>query len=85
MIKIKIIQNNTRKVNDDCKNEEIRNAEMKMSKYQIRRLPICDENNHVIGMLTLGDLAQNCDEIGKQNVCNTIQNICDTNNTKNAE
>lgn len=66
-------------------NEEISNAEMKMSKNQIRRLPICDENNHVIGMLTLGDLAQNCDEIGKQNVCNTIQNICDTSNTKNAE
>lgn len=57
-------------------NEDINCAEKKMSVNQIRRLPICDENNHVIGILTLGDLAQNCNEIGKENVCTTVENIC---------
>ena len=68
-------------------NDDITTAESKMSKNQIRRLPVCDTNNRVIGMLTLGDLAQNGREIGKQEVCTTIQNICDCNsqNTKNAE
>ena len=67
-----------------CKeDDDMVNAENKMSKYQIRRLPVCDENNHVIGILTLGDLAQNDIELGKQEVCTTISNICDCNTNKN--
>ena len=42
-------------------------------------------NNKVVGILTLGDLAQNDRELGKQEVCNTIENICDCNGHKNAE
>lgn len=67
-----------------CKeDDDMVNAENKMSNHQIRRLPVCDENNHVIGILTLGDLAQNDTELGKQEVCTTINNICDCNNHKN--
>ncbi len=69
-----------------CKqDDDMVNAENKMSNYQIRRLPVCDENNHVIGILTLGDLAQNDTELGKQEVCTTINNICDCNTGKNNE
>ena len=67
-------------------NDDMSNAEIKMSKNQIRRLPVCDNNNKVIGILTLGDLAKNDIELGKQEVCTTIKNICNCNGeTKNAE
>ena len=58
------------------KDEEMSNVESKMSQNQIRRIPVCDCNNHVVGILTLGDLAQNDKELGKQEVCTTISNIC---------
>lgn len=66
--------------------DEISNAQSKMAQHQIRRLPVCDNNNRVVGILTLGDLAQNDRDIGKQEVCTTIENICNCQgNTKNAE
>lgn len=69
-----------------CKqDDDMVNAENKMSNNQVRRLPVCDDNNHVIGILTLGDLAQNDIQLGKQEVCTTIENICDCNTNKNAE
>lgn len=68
-----------------CKeDDDMVNAENKMSNNQVRRLPVCDDNNRVIGILTLGDLAQNDIQLGKQEVCTTIENICGSN-TKNAE
>ena len=57
-------------------NTDINEAEKMMSQNQIRRIPVCDCNNHVVGILTLGDLAQNDKELGKQEVCTTISNIC---------
>jgi CBS domain-containing protein len=67
-----------------CKDtDDMTNAESKMSEYQIRRLPVCDQNNHVVGILTLGNLAQNDKELGKQEVCTTISDICDCNTHKN--
>ena len=67
-----------------CKeDDEMSNAETKMGNNQIRRLPVCDENNHVIGILTLGDLAQNDIQLGAPQVCNTISNICSCNSEKN--
>lgn len=67
-----------------CKeDEEITNAESKMTQNKIRRLPVCDSNNKVIGILTMGDLAQNDREIGKQEVCTTISDICDCHTNKN--
>ena len=67
-------------------NEDMTNAQAKMAQNQIRRLPVCDCDNKVVGILTIGDLAQNDRELGKQEVCSTIENICDCNGqTKNAE
>ena len=66
--------------------DEMSNAQTKMAQNQIRRLPVCDSNNKVVGILTLGNLAQFDREIGKQEVCTTIENICNCGqNTKNAE
>ena len=56
-----------------------------MANYQVRRLPVCDQDNHVIGILTLGDLAQNDEQLGKQQVCTTIDEICNCHSNKNAE
>ena len=67
-------------------NDDMTKAETKMSENQIRRLPVCDSNNKVVGILTLGDLAQNDTELGKQEVCTTIENICQCGSqSKNAE
>lgn len=56
-------------------NDDITDAERKMSTNQIRRIPVVD-NNKVIGMLTLGDLSQNYEKIGEDCFCNTVENIC---------
>ena len=37
------------------------------------------ENDQVVGILTIGDLAHYNSKIGKQEVCNTISNICQNN------
>lgn len=66
-------------------NDEISNAETKMSQNQIRRLPVCNEKNEVVGILTVGDLVQQDREIGKQEVYTTLENICDCNKGKNAQ
>lgn len=65
--------------------DEMTNAEDKMVKNQIRRLPVCDDNKKVIGILTLGDLAQNDKMLGELEVCSTISGICDSKNKKNAQ
>ena len=66
-------------------NENINEAQNKMSTNQIRRLPVCDENNNLVGILTLGNLSQNDIEIGKHEVCTTLNNICNCHENKNAE
>ena len=70
-----------------CKQEdEITNAQSQMEFNQVRRLPVCDEQNRVIGMLTLGNLANNNVQIGKPQVATTLGNICNCDGkTKNAE
>ena len=65
--------------------DDVSTAESKMSEHQIRRIPVV-ENNTVVGILTMGDLAQNGNELGKKEVCSTISNICGCEGqTKNAE
>ena len=64
--------------------DDITNAETKMGQKQIRRLPVCDDNNRVVGMLTLGDLANNDNKIGKEQVCDTLENICDCKGKQNS-
>lgn len=63
--------------------EEINEAEKKMSDEQIRRLPVVDENNKIIGIITLGDLCAN-QNVNTEGVCVTLENICGCND-KNAE
>lgn len=76
----------TTKVWTCTEDEEITNAQNTMANNQIRRLPVCNTNNQVVGMITLGNLAQNWNEIGTKEVSNTIENICKCGNqTKNAE
>ena len=65
--------------------EEMTNAESKMSQHQVRRLPVCDSNNQVVGILTLGDLTHYDNQLGKEQVCNTVENICNCNGNQNAE
>lgn len=67
------------------KDDEVSNAESIMAENKIRRLPVCDSENHVIGILTIGNLAEHDNQIGKENVCTTIENICDCHTNKNAE
>lgn len=66
-------------------NENINEAQDKMRKNQIRRLPVCDENNKLVGILTLGNLSQNDNQIGRHEVCTTLNNICNCDENKNAE
>ncbi len=69
-----------------CKeDDEITDAQCKMSKNHIRRLPVCDEENKVIGFLSVGDLVQNNEEIGKEEVTDTVEKICDCEAEENAE
>lgn len=66
-------------------NDEMNNVESKMSQNQIRRMPVVD-NGKVVGILTMGDLAHFDKDLGKEEVCNTINNICNCQgNAKNAE
>ena len=70
-----------------CKeNDDMENAQNQMAENQIRRLPVCDNSNKLVGILTLGNLAQNDSKLGTTEVCNTIGDICNcSNNEKNAE
>ena len=47
-----------------------------MSEKQIRRIPVT-QNNKVIGILTLGDLAAN-QSVDQKELCDTIECICGT-------
>lgn len=57
---------------------EISNALHTMSKNQIKRLPVI-ENNQIVGMLTVGDLANN-EEVSTEEVGDTVEGICDCQN-----
>ena len=61
-----------------CCNEddEIEYAEKCMSDMQVRRIPVINDGK-LVGMLSLGDLAHNDTKIGKNNVCETLENICE--------
>lgn len=62
-----------------CKREQdITEAENIMSRNQIRRLPVVDNQNKMVGILSTGDLARLNEKIGTLNFSATLQNICDT-------
>ena len=63
---------------------EVTEAQNLMAQNQIRRIPVTDDNYKLVGILSMGDLAQNDKKIGQQNVCTTIENICNCQgSTKN--
>ena len=70
-----------------CKeDDDIKKAQQKMSTNQIRRIPVCGADNKLKGILTLGNLVQKTEQLGKENVCKTVENICECkSNKKNAE
>lgn len=61
---------------------DITEVEKLMSQNQVKRIPVI-ENNRIVGILTLGDLATN-KQINAQGVNDTLTNICNCND-KNAE
>lgn len=65
------------------KTDDIANAENKMGQNQVRRLPVCDDNNRVVGMLTLGDLINNDDELEEDELWTTLEDICDCYGNQN--
>ena len=65
-------------------NEEMANAENKMGTNKVRRLPVCDNNKKVIGILTLGDIAQNRAQLDDREICITFEDVCDCDTNKNA-
>ena len=67
----------TTKVETCGSEQDITAAQNKMASNQVRRLPVVDTSNKVVGILTMGDLARMGGKIGEQNVCTTIGNICE--------
>ncbi len=63
-------------------NADIQEVENLMSQNQVKRIPVVD-NNKIVGILTLGDLAAN-KQVDDQGVNNTLNHICGCNE-KNAE
>lgn len=68
-----------------CKSEEdIGQAQYLMEKNQIRRIPIVDRTNKMVGIISTGDLAHYNHKIGEENFTTTMGNICNNKgNVKN--
>ena len=67
-----------------CKEtDEISNVQDTMSNEQIRRIPVVNDENEIVGILTLGNLCTN-KNINTDNVSKTLENICNCSR-KNAE
>ena len=65
-------------------NDDIKTAEEKMKSFQVRRLPVL-ENEKIVGILTIGDLVEN-EDISTQGVCGVLEDVCKCyDNSKNAE
>lgn len=55
-------------------NEDVQDATKLMSDMQVRRIPVL-EDNKIVGILTLGDLAHS-KNISAKEVSDTVENIC---------
>ena len=68
-----------------CKCEDdVQTAQNTMAQNQIRRIPVVDSQNKMVGILSMGDLAHNSNKIGDDKFTKTVENICDCNgNIKN--
>ena len=56
--------------------QSIYEVQNQMAQNQVRRIPVVDNGEKLVGIVTLGDIARNGREIGQENVCTTIENIC---------
>ena len=67
-----------------CKeDDDIEKAEDLMAENQIKRIPVCDNNNNIVGMLSIGNLFQNHEDLNEDELCHTLECIC-KNSNKNA-
>ena len=73
----------TTKVCSCMDNDEVSKAENTMSNEQIRRLPVINESNEIVGMITLKDLCIN-ENLNNTSIGQTLENICNCDK-KNAE
>ncbi len=74
----------TTKVYNTTPEADIEEVSKIMCECQVRRVPVV-ENEQLIGIITLGDLANN-QNIGQEEVSNTVEGICKCGeNAKNAE
>lgn len=56
--------------------DDVEKAQNTMAQNQIRRIPVVDSNNKMVGILSLGDLAHNNSELGEKNISSTVEDIC---------
>ena len=63
-----------------CK-ADVCEAQKTMSRNQIRRIPVVNEQNKMVGILTMGDLAHHGQQIGDKEFTDTLENICDCKGT----
>ena len=73
----------TTKVHNVAPDSEVSEASKIMSAQQVRRIPVV-ESNQIVGMITVGDLANN-NEVNTSTVGGTVKGICDDDGGKNAE
>ena len=72
----------TTKIYEVSSDADITEASKVMCDCQVRRVPVVD-NNTIVGIITLGDLARNAN---KNEISTTVEGICQCGyNTKNAE
>jgi CBS-domain-containing membrane protein len=71
--------------------DSIRFAERLMRKHQVRRLPVVDEADRLIGMLSLNDIAREAQremnhrlkkEINSEEIMQTLATICEPSNAE---
>lgn len=55
--------------------DDIETPLLLMAREQIRRLPVCDERNRVVGIIALADLADH--DPNKKEVTETLADICE--------
>lgn len=60
---------------------EVSEASKVMCDCQVKRVPVI-EGNTLVGIITLGDLANNND-VSANEVCNTVEGICNCKNHQN--
>lgn len=63
--------------------DEVNSVENTMSNEQIRRLPVVNTNNEIVGIITLKDLCAN-ENLNNTSIGQTLENICNCDK-KNAE